>query len=38
MIHLAQRIALLISEEVAWRTLVLLLLVPLHFPGSGHHG
>lgn len=34
--RLTERIALLITEEVAWRTLVLLLLVPIHFPGS--HG
>jgi len=34
--RLTERIALLITEEVAWRTLVLLLLVPTHFPGS--HG
>lgn len=36
LIRLTERVALLITEEVAWRTLVLLLLVPMHFPGS--HG
>jgi hypothetical protein len=36
LLRFTKRIALLITEEVAWRALVLLLLVPMHFPGS--HG
>jgi len=36
LVRLTERVALLITEEVAWRTLVLLLLVPMNFPGT--HG
>jgi hypothetical protein len=35
--HFCERVSLLITEEVAWRTLIFLVLVPLNFPGAGHH-